>query len=128
MSLLKISGMEQYLHENMAWERALDFILQENAFLKTRLSRVVDSNADKDFVDRAEFFQNSFIHNDEYVKDLKTDIVTLQRMLKDIIAGKKLDEIKLMQKHKKLRNEMGYFEKNFGRLINEFNQHLSTHL
>lgn len=128
MSLLKISGLEQYLHENMAWERALDFILQENAFLKTRLSKVVDTNTDKDFVDLAEYFQNSFIHNDEYVKDLKTDIVTLQRMLKDIIAGKKLDEINLTQKHKKLRNEMGYFEKNFGRLLNEFNQYLSTQL
>lgn len=126
MSHIKISGMDQYLHENLTWDRALDFYLQENAFLKTRLSQVLDKNTDKNLVALAEQFQNRFIHNDEYMKDLQTDIVMLQRLLKNFIARPKPDENKIVQKHKKLRNEMGSFEKNFAKLIKEFNQFLTA--
>ena len=126
MSHIKISGMDQYLHENLTWDRALDFYLQENAFLKTRLSQVLDKNTDKNLGALAEQFQNRFIHNDEYMKDLQTDIVMLQRLLKNFIARPKPDENKIVQKHKKLRNEMGSFEKNFAKLIKEFNQFLTA--
>lgn len=126
MSHIKISGMDQYLHENLTWDRALDFYLQENAFLKTRLSQVLDKNTDKNLVALAEQFQNRFIHNDEYMKDLQTDIVMLQRLLKNFIARPKPDENKIVQKHKKLRNEMESFEKNFAKLIKEFNQFLTA--
>lgn len=126
MSHIKISGMDQYLHENLTWDRALDFYLQENAFLKTRLSQVLDKNTDKNLVALAEQFQNRFIHNDEYMKDLQTDIVMLQRLLKNFITRPKPDENKIVQKHKKLRNEMGSFEKNFAKLIKEFNQFLTA--
>jgi len=126
MSRIKIPGVDQYLHENMTWQRALDFYLQENSFLKTRLSQVLDNNTDKEFITLAEHFQNSFIHNDECIKDLQSDVMVSQRLMKDSIAGKNIDENKMIQKHKKLHNEMGYFEKNFASLKNEFNQYLGS--
>ena len=125
MSRIKVSEADQYIHENLTWERALDFYLQENAFLKTRLSHVLDSNADMDFVALAEHFQNSFIHNDECIKDLQSDILMMQRILKNLHTSQQ-DEKKIIQKHKKLQNEMGYFEKNFAALKNEFNQYLGS--
>lgn len=128
MSLIKISEIEQNLHENMTWQRALDFYLQENAFLKTRLSQVLDNNTDRDFVALAEHFQNSFIHNDECIKDLQKDIIKTQRHLKDSAAGGRYDEKKIRQEHRKLQNEMGYFEKNFSALKNEFNRYLNSFL
>ena len=126
MSRIKVSEADQYIHENLTWERALDFYLQENAFLKTRLSHVLDSNADMDFVALAEHFQNSFIHNDECIKDLQSDILMMQRILKNLDTSQHMDEKKIIQKHKKLQNEMGYFEKNFAALKNEFNQYLGS--
>jgi len=126
MSRIKNLGVDQYLHENMTWQRTLDFYLQENAFLKTRLSHVLDNDTDKDFIAKAEYFQNGFIHNDECMKDLQTDIALSQRMIKEIMDGRSQDENKVFQKHKKLRNEVGYFEKNFANLRNEFNQYLAS--
>ena len=126
MSRIRISGMDQYLHENMTWQRALDFYLQENSFLKTRLSQVLDTNTDKEFVAQAEHFQNSFVHNDECIKDMQADIIELQHILKNSANVLVTDEKKITQKHKKLHNEMGYFEKNFAGLKNEFNQYLGS--
>lgn len=126
MSRIRISGMDQYLHENMTWQRALDFYLQENSFLKTRLSQVLDTNTDKEFVAQAEHFQNSFVHNDECIKDMQADIIELQHILKNMANGLETDEKKITHKHKKLHNEMGYFEKNFAGLKNEFNQYLGS--
>ncbi len=126
MSRIKISGVDQFLHENLTWDRALDFYLQENAFLKTRLSQVVDKNTGKEFVLLAERFNNSFIHNDECIKDLQKDIYTLQKLLRQKIDGSVVDENKMVRQQNKLRNEMGFFEKDFAQLKNEFNQYLFT--
>lgn len=126
MSRIKISGVDQFLHENLTWDRALDFYLQENAFLKTRLSQVVDKNTGKEFVLLAERFNNSFIHNDECIKDLQKDIHNLEKLLRQKIDGSVVDENKMVRQQNKLRNEMGFFEKDFAQLKNEFNQYLFT--
>ncbi len=122
MASLNTLGVDQFLHENQTWERALDFYLQENAFLKTRLSQVLDSNTDKAFIPLAEHFQTSFIQMDECMQDLKQDILSSQKLLKEKTKGGALDEKLLSSKHQKLNNEMGYFEKNFAGLKNEFNR------
>ncbi len=126
MNRIKISGVDQFLHENQTWIRALDFYLQEIAFLKTRLSQVVDKNTGKDFVVLAERFNNSFIHNDECIKDLQKDIHTQQKLIKQKIEGSIVDENRMIRQQNKLRNEMGFFEKDFAKLKNEFNQYLLT--
>ncbi|CAN5901248.1 hypothetical protein BH11BAC4_BH11BAC4_21240 [soil metagenome] len=126
MSRMKNSGVDQYLHENMTWQRALDFYLQENAYLKTRLSQVLDNITDSDFINKAEHYQNSFIHNDECIKDLQADVLLSQRIMNESLAGKNVDENKMIQKHRKLHNEIGYFEKNFTMLKNEFNQYVGS--
>lgn len=122
MNSVKISGVDQLLNEVQAWNRTLDFYLQENSNLKTRLSQVLDNNTDKQFIDLAEHFQNSFIHNDECIKDMQKDLSAMQNVLKNIAAGASADEKKITQQQNKLRNEMGYFEKNFAELQNKFNQ------
>lgn len=124
MKSVKNSGVDHFLHENQTWNRALDFYLQENAYLKTRLSHVLDNNIDKEFIELAEYFQNNFIHIDECIKDLQKDIFGLQRNLRDADKGIAADEHKMIQQQNKLRNEMGYFEKDFTQLKDKFNQYL----
>ena len=63
-----LSRLEHYRHEYLTWERMLDFFKQENAFLKTRLSQVVDKKTDRDFLAYAEHFQNQFIIKDEFIE------------------------------------------------------------
>jgi len=124
MKSVKISGVDQFLNEIQEWNRTLDFYLQENSYLKTRLSEILDNNTDKEFIDLAEHFQNSFIHNDECIKDMQGDLSAMQKAIKINVAGGITDEKKIPQQQNKLRNEMGYFERNFAELKSKFNQYL----
>lgn len=126
MNKIKNPEIEQRLHENLSWERTLDFCLQENAFMKTRLAEVLDDVADKEMIVLAEYFHNSFIHNDDSIKELKADIVWEQRKMKEMIQQSKTEDLNLVKRHKKLSNETGNFEKNFSNLKGEFNRYLSS--
>ncbi len=126
MPAINHSIVDQFLHENLTWERELDFYRQENAFLKTRLSKVLDNNMDKNFLATAEQFQSNFLLKDEYMKDLREDIEILQKKLLNYLEGALSDDKKLLQQQQKLHNEMDYFERNFAMLKNEFNQYLGS--
>lgn len=127
MAGVKISKPEQFYHENKTWERSLDFFKQENAFLKTRLSEVVDHKTDKEFLALAEQFQNQFILKDEFIDELRHDINLQQVVLKDYqLPGNAAVDGKLSKKQVKLRNEIEYLEKDFTNLKNEFNRYLAS--
>ena len=127
MENIKISGLDQFIHENLMWERALNFYKQENNFLKTRLSQVVDNNTDRDFVAMAEQFHNRFLFTDEYIKELCQDIRLQIELIKKIIPGEQLQE-NVMNRQQKLRNEMEKFEKDISELKNEFNKMLVSYI
>ena len=120
-----ISKLDQYHFEHLTWERMLDFFKQENAFLKTRLSQVLDRKIDNEFLALAEQFQNQFIIKDDFIDELKHDINEMERAIKEsTLTMKIVPDIKVENKHNKLRNEMEYLEKNFAQLKNEFNKYL----
>lgn len=126
MSQVKISTKDQFHHENKTWIRLLEFFKQENYFMKTRLSEVVDHSSDKDFLALAEQFQNKFILKDEYIDELRHDINEQDRILDENSAESLLTNLNRSQG--KLRNEMEYFEKDFNSLKTEFNKYLSAGL
>ena len=117
--------LDQYRHEYMTWKRMLEFFKQENAFLKTRLSEVVDRNTDKEFLALAEHFQNQFIIKDEFMDELRHDVNEIEASIKPLTGSAKITpDKKIEAKQNKLRNEMEYLEKNFTQLKNEFNKYL----
>jgi len=122
----KISKTEQFLQECAGWLRLLDFFKQENSFLKTRLSMVVDHKTDTDFLALAEHFQNLFILKDEFISEITHDAKKQELML-TVAAEKKLSpEEHLVKKQQKLRNETEYLEKDFTATKNEFNKFISS--
>ena len=126
MAVDKLSKPDQFHHENKTWVRMLDFFKQENSFLKTRLSEVLDDSSDKNFLALAEQFQNKFILKDEFIDELRHDIN--QQDLNLYYNTENAGKNKLTKHQEKLRNEMEYFEKEFNKLKNEFNKYLSTTL
>jgi hypothetical protein len=117
--------LEQYRHEYQTWQRMLEFFKQENAFLKTRLSEVLDNTTDKSFLALAEHFQNQFIIKDDFIGELKHDIHEVELLVAEYAAAlKNISEKKMETKHNKLRNEMEYLEKSFTQLRNDFNKYL----
>jgi hypothetical protein len=124
MTLIKT---DQFHHENMTWERLIDFLKQENSFLKNRLAEVLDNNGPgtDQFIAHAEHFQNQFILKDEFFNELKHDIQEQEKKLKQLLAEvNAVMSRKVIKQQDKLRNEMAYLEKDFARLKNEFNSYL----
>ena len=118
------SGLDQFLHENQTWERALDYFLQENAFLKMRLSQVLDRNTDRSFVALAEHFQTCFVQMDECMKDLRKEILTSQKALKAGDINQAAELARMNSRHQKLQTDMNYLQKKFAELTTEFNHHV----
>ncbi len=124
MSTVKMSTTEQFRHENKTWVRLLEFFKQENYFMKNRLSEVLDSSVDKNFLALAEQFQNKFILKDEYIDELRHDINELDEISRTN-TGQRLSST-LTKTQGKLRDAMEYFENDFNRLKNDFNKYLSS--
>jgi hypothetical protein len=106
--------------EYKRWEILLSAIRNENAFLILKLSEALEQKEDKDFVSKAEYFQNEFITKDEFIKELENDI----RIELQLLVGTKNAHVpvKLLKKHEKLRNEITYLQKNFTNLRIEFDK------
>lgn len=116
--------IEQFLHENTTWKRLLDFFIQENSFLKTRLSEVVDKQNDALFIIEAEHFQNEFILKDEFLQDMWRDIKEQQSKLQYLQHNKQEADSRITKRQQKLRNEIAFLEKDFPTLKNKFNKYL----
>jgi len=116
-----ISKHDQFDYENKTWERSLDFFKQENAFLKTHLSVVTDSNDDKEFIKLAEYFQNQFLLKDEFIKGLKVDITKQKYEIKIHLKNDKIPK-DILNRQETIRKEVSYFEIDFSRLKSEFHQ------
>ncbi len=110
------------LHENDAWERSLDYLLMENAFLKTRLSEAVDAVSDKTLLDEAEQYHACFLKNDELFKNILT-LVKMQKMLltKKKLASNEINDLNFIKKQLFIRMEMENSEKEFQKLKSKFN-------
>ena len=109
--------------EYKRWEILLSTLKNENAFLILKLSEVLDEKEDREFISKAEYFQNEFITKDEYIKDLENDIRSELRLIggiKDKISAK------ILKKHEKLKNEIRYLQTNLSNLRIEFDQCLKT--
>ena len=120
----RINKTEQFIQECAAWLRLLDFFKQENSYLKTRLSVVLDHKTDKDFLNKAEHYQNLFILKDEFINEIAKDAKMHEEKLKQASQLKKSLEEKLIRQQQKLRNEVEHLEKEFTRLKNDFNKEL----
>lgn len=122
----KLSKTEQFLQECAGWIRLLDFFKQENIYLKTRLSAVVDHKAETDFLPLAEQFQSEFILKDEFIKEITLDVKKQQAMLTDLALKNIPAEEKLNKQQQKLRNEIEFLEKDFSVNKNQFNKFISS--
>ena len=128
MSKIKITEYDQFLHEVQTWDRSLDFYKQENNFLKTRLSHVLDNNSDKTFLAFAEQFNSRILFMDDYIKDLKRDLSQQVNMLNQFMNGNMSQQRPLENLQTKLRTEMVNFEKNVTAIKYDFNQQLAVYL
>ena len=118
----------QYRHETDTWKRYLHFIQQENNHLKNRLSQVLQHDTDEQFLERAEYFQNKFVAEDDTVNMLRQDIQELDHLLTKE-SGEDGTILKDLQKKlKKMQKDMEIVERQFSKLKSDFNFYLAESL
>jgi predicted oxidoreductase (fatty acid repression mutant protein) len=114
MDILKNSQIEQ---EHESWQRTMEFLRQENALLKYRLSEMVDHNEENHFLQTAEYFQNELLIKDEMLKKLIDELQKYTELIKNNVSSKKI-----IPMHNKLRNEIIIFQKDYLVLSKNFNE------
>lgn len=122
--------IHQYEYEGMMWTRSLEYLKQENAYLKDRLTEVVDHNSDKYFLAQAEHFQNQFIIKDEFLDELKHDVNEQIDLLKLQESGQSNNtkSEQITSRQDKLRDQMVFIERDFLNLRNDFQKYLNTQI
>jgi hypothetical protein len=68
------SIQHQYLFETISWIRLIEYLKQENTFMKNRLSEVIGKIKDKHSLALAEHFQNLFIIKDDLFDHVLHDL------------------------------------------------------
>jgi hypothetical protein len=117
-----VNRTEQYLQECGAWQRLLDFFRQENAYLKTRLSEVLDNKTGREFLNDAEFIQNTSVLKDEFITEIIADVKKQEKKLNETLLLKKTPGESAGKQQQKLRNEIERLERDFTNMKNDFNK------
>ena len=113
---------QQMRHELGTWQRTLNYILQENIYLKNRLAELIKEGMENDLLEQVEYFQNQFLNKDAVIALLRQDIVHEQQLNGDLMLPSNT------AKHDKLRRDMELMEMEFSRLKFDFNNYLSKSL
>ncbi len=119
---------EQLQYESNTWKRLLAFMMEENVYLKNRLSDVLKDNFDKELLAEMEMFQTRFVKEDESISLLRHDIATLDKLLAKEIFADSILLAKANKKMKEIRANMIISEAKFGKLKSDFNIFLVENL
>jgi hypothetical protein len=118
---LKIKMLQ---YESDAWKRVLCFMADENIHLKTRLTDVLKNSGDEELLEQAEYFQNSFVKEDNVIYMLRDDIQAFDRLLVREVFEDGAILTAVVRKLKALRSGVGFAEQRFNNLKTEFNNNV----
>ena len=105
MATIDQSRISRFQKESESWRRVLEYMQQENSYLKNLLADVVNQDINNEMLVEAEDFQNRFIKNDEIIALLRRDIYNFNERLSDHSSKAGMDNEKYYPVQKKLRNE-----------------------
>jgi len=117
--------LQQLKFEADALKRLLTFMMEENVYLKNRISEILKNAFENKILEKIEIFQNRFIMEDELVGLLRNDVAELDKLLhaQELKADKMVVE-DITRKIRKLSYNMENTESQFMRLKAEFNNFL----
>ena len=121
------STLTQFRLEIAAWIRLVEFLNEENTYLKNRLSEVIDQIQDSENLALAEHFQNQFIIKDDIydhvLYDLKKQLFKW-RDAKSIHTNETSEELNKIQKN--LRAQIEFIEREHVVIAKDYNTYLSA--
>jgi len=113
---------EIVLQEIESLIRSLDFIQDEQAFIKRKLSSLLENMVMHDFIDWAEDLQLQIINREMAIKLLKSDILLLRNKVKAIKSVNNIVDISMVLDFKKFKQQVVYLETQFMTWKNDVNE------
>ena len=121
------STLNQFQFEIYMWIRLIEFLIQENTYLKNRLSEVIDQIKDRENLALAEHFQNQFIVKDDVydhiIHDLKKQSYKWKEV-KSITSKEAQDDLSKIQKN--LKDQLEFIERDHAVLTKDYNTYLAS--
>ena len=93
--------------------RSLDFIQEEQAFVKRKLSSLLENFVINDFIIWAEELQIQILNREAAVRLLKLDVLQLKKGVKASKSANNIVEAKLVTEYKKYKLQVVYLENEF---------------
>lgn len=118
MALLKNN---QFVHERNSWKIKLEHFQQENVLLKYRLSKMVDDNEGRKFLQMAEYFQNELLIIDVMLEKLFNELEKFSGLLPEN-KKESAPSQEVTTDYNKLKKSFAHFENKFLNLLKEFNE------
>jgi hypothetical protein len=113
---------QQYGHEVDTWLRTLDYLQQENIYLKNRVADLLKYEMNSSVLEKVEYFHNKFIDKDAVLSLLRHDITQLAANIGKTNGNGVSAQVLLKEEH--LRRDMARMEAEFGKLKSDFNQYV----
>ena len=110
------------LQEIESLVRSMDFIQEEQAFIKRKLSSLLENIVMHDFIDWAEDLQLQIINRETAIKLLKSDIVVLRNKTKASKSTNSIVEASVVIDFKKYKQQVVYLEIEFMTWKNDVNE------
>ena len=121
-----ISGKyKQFIFENDASIRLIEYIKQENTFFKNRISEVTSQIHDKKEIEQAEIFHTQFIIKDDLLDHVIYDLKKESEKWKKLkLSDTSFSE--LVKIHKHLKGQVSLIEKDHMLVKSDYNTYLSS--
>jgi len=121
------SNIQQCWFENTAWLRLIEYLKQENIYMKNHLSEMMDHVHGSEQIALAEHFQNQFLIKD----DLYDHMIHELRMQSGKWGEKKRDvssliSTDLQKNHKHIKAQMDKIRQEHLVLSDDYNTYLSS--
>jgi hypothetical protein len=121
------STLNQFQFEIHSWIRLMEFLNQENTFLKNRLPEVIDQIKNKEKLALAEHFQNQFIVKDDIYDHIIHDLKKQAHKWTEIklISSKEISD-DLVKTQKNLRDQIEFIERDHAVITKDYNTYLAS--
>lgn len=118
---MHIRTLEIFVLENSTWLRSLDYIEQENDYLKNNLSRILDSFNEKELINWADEYQGIILQREAAMNLLRHDILKQEALIASTRYNPStITNNKIFSAQKEIRSKIEYMEKEFQILKNSF--------
>jgi len=120
--------VDRMLPELESLLRSLNFIEEEQAFIKRKLSSLLENRVMHDFIEWAEDLQLQIMNREMAIKLLKSDIGLLRNKVKRTNSINNIVDTYLVLDFKKLKQQVVYLETQFMTWKNDVNERLEAAL